>query len=169
MTVDEIDDLLTSAPVGPTKPATVISEGDLATLLDLTPRRVRELRQEGVIPGAGRARYVRDEAVRAYVQWLRSLVTGKAPNLDAEIKAEKLRTERERADKLAAQNAAARRELVPAAEVEGAWSLILRRVRAEMLAVPSRLGTRLPHLSPRDLSEIDLEIRDALGEAADGG
>ena len=45
MTVDEIDDLLTSAPVGPTKPATVISEGDLATLLDLTPRRGRELRR----------------------------------------------------------------------------------------------------------------------------
>lgn len=32
---------------------------------------------------------------------------------------------------------------------------ILRQVRAGMLAVPSRVAARLPHLTPQDIREID--------------
>jgi phage terminase Nu1 subunit (DNA packaging protein) len=37
-----------------------------------------------------------------------------------------------------------------------------------MLAVPSRVSQRLPHLLAHDLSEIDLEIRAALAELGSG-
>jgi hypothetical protein len=40
-----------------------------------------------------------------------------------------------------------RGELVAAAEVESEWSGVLRTVRAGMLAVPSRVSQRLPHLT----------------------
>jgi phage terminase Nu1 subunit (DNA packaging protein) len=48
--------------------------------------------------------------------------------------------------------------------VQAEWSDILRIVRAGMLAVPSRVAARLPHLSRSDVAEIDAEIRAALNE-----
>ncbi|WP_454619353.1 hypothetical protein [Bradyrhizobium cenepequi] len=61
-----------------------------------------------------------------------------------------------------------RGELVEAAAVEAEWADVLRTVRAGILAVPSRVAARLPHLSKHDVSEIDAEIRAALGEIGDG-
>jgi hypothetical protein len=55
-----------------------------------------------------------------------------------------------------------RGELVEASAVEAEWAGVLRTVRAGMLAVPSRVAQRLPHLNAHDISEIDLEVRDAL-------
>jgi phage terminase Nu1 subunit (DNA packaging protein) len=55
-------------------------------------------------------------------------------------------------------------ELLDAAEVERTWGGVLRTVRASMLAVPSRIGARLPHLTPVDIDEIDREVRAALTE-----
>jgi phage terminase Nu1 subunit (DNA packaging protein) len=66
--------------------------------------------------------------------------------------------------------AALRGELLDAGEVEREWGGVLRTVRASMLAIPSRVGARLPHLTATDIGEIDREVRDALGEVAgDGG
>jgi phage terminase Nu1 subunit (DNA packaging protein) len=39
---------------------------------------------------------------------------------------------------------------------------VLRTVRAGMLAVPSRVAARLPHLTSQDLAEIDRELRSAI-------
>jgi phage terminase Nu1 subunit (DNA packaging protein) len=38
-----------------------------------------------------------------------------------------------------------------------------------MLAVPSRVAARLPHLSKHDVAEIDAEIRVALAELGEDG
>jgi len=59
-------------------------------------------------------------------------------------------------------------ELVDAAEVEAEWSGVLRKVRAALLAVSSRVAQRLPHLTKHDISEIDAEIRAALSELGKG-
>lgn len=55
-----------------------------------------------------------------------------------------------------------RGELLDAAAVEREWSDVLRQVRAGMLAVTSRVRSRLPHLTSHDATVIDREIRDAL-------
>jgi phage terminase Nu1 subunit (DNA packaging protein) len=57
-----------------------------------------------------------------------------------------------------------RGELVEAVAVQTEWSVILRTVRAGMLALPSRVAARLPHLSKHDVAEIDAEVRAALSE-----
>jgi terminase small subunit / prophage DNA-packing protein len=44
-----------------------------------------------------------------------------------------------------------------------------RTVRAGMLAVPSRAGARLPHLTAHDIAEIDAEVRAVLTEIGNGG
>jgi phage terminase Nu1 subunit (DNA packaging protein) len=54
--------------------------------------------------------------------------------------------------------------LVEAAAVEAEWAGVLPTIRAGMLAVPSRVAARLPHLSARDVIEIDREVRAVLTE-----
>ena len=54
-----------------------------------------------------------------------------------------------------------RGELVEAAAVKAEWS-VRRTIRAAMLAVPSRIAARLPHLAAHDVAEIDAEIRPVL-------
>jgi hypothetical protein len=41
---------------------------------------------------------------------------------------------------------------------------VLRTVRAGMLAVSSRAGARLPHLTAHDLAVLDTEVREVLTE-----
>ena len=54
--------------------------------------------------------------------------------------------------------------ILDADAVEREWSGVLRTVRAGMLAVPSRVAQRLPHLSAHDVAEIDQEVRAVLAE-----
>lgn len=70
---------------------------------------------------------------------------------------ERDRLAREQADNVALKNAALRRELVPAVEVEQRWSEILRRVRSKLLAVPSRVRQQCPHFTQHDIDAIDSE------------
>jgi phage terminase Nu1 subunit (DNA packaging protein) len=80
--------------------------------------------------------------------------------------AERVRLLREQADAAALKNAALRRELVPAAEVEREWSAIMRRMRAAVLAIPSRMRQTLPHLTAHDVAAMDGELRRVLEDLA---
>ena len=62
------------------------------------------------------------------------------------------------------KNARQRGALVECADVEREWMDLLRTLRTGMLAVPSRVAQRLPHLTAHDVSEIGAEIRAALAE-----
>jgi phage terminase Nu1 subunit (DNA packaging protein) len=86
----------------------------------------------------------------------------RAATTDPEYLAAKIKLANEQAEKIAVQNAAARKDLLPAKAVEAEWASILRDVRAGMLALPSRIQQRLPHLTGHDIAKIDREIRDAL-------
>jgi phage terminase Nu1 subunit (DNA packaging protein) len=71
---------------------------------------------------------------------------------------------REQANREAPCNAALRRELLPAAEVEAVWAATLTGLRARLLALPSRAQQRLGHLTAHDVVALDREVRDALTE-----
>ena len=53
--------------------------------------------------------------------------------------------------------------------VEREWSAILGTVRAGMLALPSRVGARLGHLTPADVAIIDADVRQVLAEVGKQG
>ncbi len=141
-----------------------ISETDLADLLGLTASRIRTLTRDGILKRVAPATYDRREAVRAYCHALREALTkkGHASKGGDAMAAEKLRLAAALAEKAERANAAARGELIPAAQVAREWSEVLRGVRAGLLSLPSRVGSRLGHLTPHDLSEIDREIRSTL-------
>lgn len=83
------------------------------------------------------------------------------------VAAERLRLVKEQADHAALKNQIARRELVPAHEVEREWASVFRKVRAGVLSVPSRIRQALPHLTAHDVAAIDAEIRRVLEDLAD--
>lgn len=84
------------------------------------------------------------------------------------LTSERARLAKEQADAQAMKNAALRGDLVAAAKVTQEWADVLRKVRAAMLAVSSRLRSALPHLTAADAAIIDREIRDSLTELAHG-
>jgi phage terminase Nu1 subunit (DNA packaging protein) len=145
----------------------LISETDLAILLSVTAQNIRALVADGIIKRRGRGLYGQTQAVQSYCARLREQAR-KRGTADPELRAEKIRIAKEQADKLELANAAARRELLPAVEVENSWAGTLREIRAAFLALPGRLQQRLPHLTAHDARTIDGEIRAVLAELAGG-
>jgi phage terminase Nu1 subunit (DNA packaging protein) len=82
------------------------------------------------------------------------------------LTAEKTRLAKEQADAAELRNRVLRGELVKAADVEREWSSVLRKVRADILAITSRIRQQLPHLSAHDAEIIDGEIRRTLEDVA---
>jgi phage terminase Nu1 subunit (DNA packaging protein) len=65
------------------------------------------------------------------------------------------------------RNAQLRGELVSVIDVEREWTATCTTVRATMLAVPTRVVQRLPHLTRADKAVIEEEIRAGLEALAD--
>ena len=91
------------------------------------------------------------------------MVTPRGPRAEslAQVSTELARLQ---ADAIEIRNAHQRGALLDAEAVEREWTAVLASVRAGMLAVPSRVAARLPHLSAHDVAEIDQEVRAVLGE-----
>ena len=148
---------------------------DFAKRVGVSPGRVSQMVADGLpVEADGRIDVARGELwIKANISPTRSAAQTRGdPELpfaaQRDATAERVRLLREQADHAALRNAEKRRELLSAAEVERAWSGVLRDVRAAMLALPRRIQQRIGHLTPAEIDLIDREIRDALSEAADG-
>ena len=141
----------------------VLHEREIAALIGITPQRVGQLARDGILSRVAPARYDTRATMLAYLGNLRQhAARAGRPVEDDELKKEKVRLARAGAEKVELANAKSRGELIPAVEVERAWSGVLRDVRAAVLASPSRIGSRLPHLSAHDVSEIARELSETL-------
>lgn len=147
----------------------VLHEIELGQLLGVSASQVRYLAKEGVAVRVKPSHYATRPTVANYVARLseRAKKAGN-PKGNAQLDAEKLRGAKATADKIELANAKARGDLVPAAEVERAWANVLRDVRSTLLAVPSRIGATLPHLSAHDVAAVEREIKAALEGLANG-
>lgn len=110
----------------------------ICSLLDLTPQRVTQLVNEGVIPRAGRGRYELVPVVRGYIHYLRQ----RALKGDVKAGADDYATHRARLTKAKADMAEMEREqmanaLIPASDVERAWIEVVANMRAKMLSIPT--------------------------------
>lgn len=141
-----------------------ISASDLAKVLGLTRTSISRLAADGVIPRDGRTYPFPDAAV-AYCEHMRSNKSKAGRPSDPvtdPYKAAKIAQAEASAALTDLKRRRAEGELLDRAEVESTWRAILTDVRAALLAVPSRVGTRLPTLTATDLEEIAAEIRAAL-------
>lgn len=182
---DEIEDLLgpiPSSPAAKSRPSRVASpapmaplsdarcsKAELAAFLDITARRIAQLVEGGVITQAGRGAQAFNlaDATRAYCAYLSNATRGRL-NDDDPLKQQRIRQAKAAADLGELRAARERGDLIPAADVEHGWSLIVRDVQAAIRAVPARLANNLGHLTKADLATVKAELDLALERLADG-
>lgn len=146
-----------------------------AKLVKVSPGRVSQMIRDGLpVEADGRIDVAQGKLwIQGNVSPTRSAAQSRQADLPfaatPDAASERLRLVKEQADHAALKNAALRRDLLPAAEVEREWVGIMRQVRAGVLAVPSRLRQVLPHLSTTDVEAISAELRRALEDLAHAG
>jgi phage terminase Nu1 subunit (DNA packaging protein) len=140
-----------------------INAAGLAVLFGVSDRVIREHTASGMLVKTGES-YALIPNVPTYCAHLRKLamMRGGGEAAIATATVERGRLAKAQADHVETKNAKARGDLVAATDVEAEWTGIMRTVRAGMLAVPSRVSQRLPHLTAHDVSEIDREVREVL-------
>lgn len=145
-----------------------VSGRDLASAFGVSERSIREFAERGIVLKTGRGRYRLIESTRLYTEHLRGIASGRGGEGGVlDLTAERARLAKEQADAQELKNAVTRRELVAIDDVSRGWADILRKVRSRILACPSRIRSRLSHLTVFDGEIIDAELRDALTELSD--
>jgi phage terminase Nu1 subunit (DNA packaging protein) len=145
----------------------VVPIGVLTELTGISGTAIRDLATRGIVVRDGRGQYRLAESLVRYAAHLRELATGRGDETAQQRAAgERGRLAAANADIAELKAAALRGDLVEASAVEREWAAILTRLRARLLAAPSRAGQRLPLLTPHDVAAMDREIRDALTELA---
>ena len=157
----EIEAMISAPPI-----PGVVTGHQLSGWLGISAQRVSVLGRDGTIPRLPDGRYDLRAAVLAYCQSLRLKTPASALAQNPELNAEKIRMARESADKVAMQNARARGETIPAAEVAKAWAEIMTDLRAALLALPSRVAGRAG-LDRRAATILDAELRAAMEAISD--
>lgn len=134
----------------------------LSLFLDVDTRTINTLADKGVLSRKANGKFNTKESTQKY------LAFAKRSRGNADLESAKVRVAEQTAAKLEMQNEISQGELVRASDVEARWTAIFTRVRAGVLAVPSRVAGRAGHFTAADLDIIDREIRDALQELSNG-
>ncbi|MEX6507449.1 terminase small subunit [Jiella sp. M17.18] len=137
-----------------------LKTAELAKLLGLSVRRVNQLAKDGIAIKTAPGRFDGPKSIANFIESKTIGDDAKAAALD--LNAEKARLAKLQADGHEIKNAALRGDLVEAEAVAREWADILRRVRAGIMAVPSRVRSRNPALSATDIETMYRELRDAL-------
>ncbi|MDI9240749.1 hypothetical protein QLQ15_17740 [Lysobacter sp. LF1] len=140
---------------------------ELAAMLGLSTRRLRELATEGVIPRLSNGRYSAD-APAAYCRQLREIAAGRT---SAEEGAPDLVTERAllaRAQRAAIEQKMAvdAGDLVDARVVALQFTTMVTRARSRLQGLGSAAKGKIPKLTVRDIEELELLVNQALEELA---
>ncbi len=144
------------------------SGGELGDLLGVSVKTIRSAADQGfIIRASTRGRYEVAASVQKYCEHLREMASGRGDaSSAASLAKERARLAKEQGDAVALKNAALRGELIDANEATARWRATLTTLRSRLLAVPSRILGRLPHLTRQEVEIVDGEVRDALEELA---
>ncbi|WP_431282752.1 hypothetical protein ACQW02_25660 [Humitalea sp. 24SJ18S-53] len=135
----------------------LVSAAVLAADWDVTPRLVRRLAQEGVIPREPGGRYGRGAATRAYCRRLREQAAGRAgrDGSGLDLVEQRARLARAQADGQAMKNALTRGDLVPARDVVAGMQGAFANARAKLLGIPSKAAPLLVGVeTPTEVREV---------------
>jgi phage terminase Nu1 subunit (DNA packaging protein) len=151
-----------------TPPFPALTSRQLADLLGVTDRTLRELAERGIVVRQSyRGPYDVAVSIANYCAHLRGVAAGRGgEERVASLTGERARLAAAQADLAAIKIAKERGELLDAAEVEMEWTSVLRSVRSRLLAIPSRLRSSRSAIVPDEIAALDAEIRAALEELA---
>jgi len=139
----------------------------ISKLLDLTPQRVNQLVNQGIIPRAERGRYELVPVVRAYIHFLRDRkIQGDVHGDD--YSTYRTRLTKARAEMAEKENAQLDSKLIPADDAKDAWTAMVANARARLLSIPNKIAPLV--CAAETINEareiIKTEIYEALNELA---
>lgn len=134
----------------------------------LTPRRVQQLVDQGVIPKVKHGKFDAVAAIQGYVRFLQERTNGHSAS-PADYHAEKSRLTKAQADLAELELAKARGEVAPLEDVERAWSRTFAVLRTNVMNVPQRVATQLlgETSEQRFKAVLRAELVEALERTAD--
>lgn len=142
-----------------------VDVGQVASLLNLTPRRVQQLAKEGVIPRPERGRYQIAGCVRGYIAFLqRALDTAHAKAMqpmNVDLTLQRSRKTAAEAELAEIDVARMRSEVVSVDQAEAVVVELLTNLRAQLIPFPRTAAPKL--LGAKSLQELEarLEIETA--------
>lgn len=137
----------------------VASVDTIAKLLDMTPRRVQQLANEGIIPKPkDRGQYEVVPCVVRYIKHIKAMLSGNA----GDLMTEKARLTRAQAEKTEIEISRLNGVLIPLADAERGWSAMVGAFRGKAVTIPPRAA---PLLVGREESEIERILTDMIFEA----
>lgn len=144
----------------------------VAKALNLTPRRVQQLKAEG-LPTVGRGQYELGPCMAWYIRYLQNALEKRGPNVNPDtpdLLAEKTRLAREQGDKLSIENSIKRGELVYVSDVVNTWADHISSAKAKLMAMPTKLAPQLVNQSNANViaGRIREEVDAALTELSEG-
>lgn len=113
---------------------------DLALLLGVSTRSVTEFALRGIIVRHGRNRFALAESIQTYCEHIRVVAAGRGGEDAQALSLARARLATEQADNLEMKNARERGELLPRSDVHLSVTEAFTRVRAKLLAMPSKLA-----------------------------
>jgi phage terminase Nu1 subunit (DNA packaging protein) len=137
-------------------PSGTVSVTTLSKLLNLTPMRIQQLAQEGVIPKTGRGVYPLVPSVQGYVKYLQARVNGGGSV--AGLATERTRLARAQSERLEAQNAIMRRDLAPMSLIVEAIAKSAAIASDVLDGIPLAVKRRAPGADPRILKVVEEEV-----------
>lgn len=145
----------------------IVSTSELAEILGLTDRRIRQLEKAGIIHKLERGKFDLAQAVQQYIAWIKAQAAESDEELD--LKKEKALLTRANRQKVELELKIMRGELHRSEDVRRVMNDMLGAFRARCLAIPSKAAPRLQ--GQTDLAVIQdiikKEVYEALTELAD--
>ena len=139
---------------------------EVARHLEMAPNNFKALVDKGVIEKRGRGKYDLEEARRQYILHIREVAAGRSSAGELDLSNERARLAKEQADAKEMENAVERGDLVYIEDVAKRFEDGLTKVRAKLLAIPSKVAPEC-HAAATVVevqSLIDDSIREALNE-----
>ena len=143
---------------GVTGEARLVKEAELAAMLDVSPRRIRQLSDEGTIVKSGPGEYELHASVLGYIR--KSASGGDGYEAD---RARKMKADADMAEIEAAKAAS---KLVESRPIERTWMAAIIGAKTRLMALPARIGPQTV-IQPTAQAATELirkEMMDALAE-----
>lgn len=132
--------------------------------LDMTPRQLKNLIDDGILPQSQRGGIDLDVYRVAYIRHQRAQLHGRKKS-NATIDEERKRLISGQADKIELEVAELDHSLIPVEAVEQAWVDHVMSARAVLLSLPSKLGPTV--MGATTLREVEEFARDEIYRALD--
>jgi phage terminase Nu1 subunit (DNA packaging protein) len=139
----------------------IVSTSELAEILGLSDRRIRQLEQIGAISKISRGKFNLSETIQQYIDWIKSQAIESDQELD--LKKEKTLLTRANRQKVELEIQIMRGELHRSEDVQRVMNDMLGAFRARCLAIPTKAAPRL--IAETDIAIIQDTLRKEIYEA----